>query len=312
MNVIKDLSKLKIKVILRLVVAIVFALVATIFSELVPETFPVNRLVARILIALFAGFIGFSLFPDIASRITILTLSFINLFSHRLSTEIMNRMVKLPHSSSGSVPLGHHVPIGGVSANQPIITDTSALIDGRVLDIAKTGFISGVILIPDFVLTELQQVADSSDYLKRSRARRGFEIIEDLKKVKGLRVEIWEKDLAGKNVDEKILKLTKNLGGKLLTTDFNLNRVASVSGIKVLNINDLANAVKTVAIPGEIIKIKVIHLGKDSDQGVGYLDDGTMVVVEKASDLVGKDIKVEVTRMIQVAAGRMIFTKKSS
>lgn len=292
-------------------VAIVFALVATIFSELVPETFPVNRLAVRILIALLAGFVGFSLFPDIAQKLTIATLSLINLFTHRLSTEIMNRMVKLPSSRSSSVPLGHHAPIGGVSANQPIITDTSALIDGRILDVAKTGFISGVILIPNFVLTELQQVADSSDYLKRSRARRGFEIIDELKKIKSLRVEIWEKEAAGKNVDERILKLTKNLGGKLLTTDFNLNRVASVSGIKVLNINDLANSVKTVAIPGETIKIKVIHLGKDSNQGVGYLDDGTMVVVEKGADLVGKDIKVEVTRMIQVAAGRMIFTKKA-
>lgn len=293
-------------------VAIVFALVATIFSELVPENFFVNRFLARVLIALSAGFIGFSLFPDIAQRISLLTWSFINLLIHRLSTEIMNRMVKLPHPGSSSVPLSHHVPIGGVSANQPIITDTSVLIDGRVLDIAKTGFISGVILIPNFVLTELQQVADSSDFLKRQRARRGFEIIEDLKKIKSLRVEIWEKESTGKSVDERILKLTKSLGGKLLTTDFNLNKVASVSGIKVLNINELANAVKTIAIPGESIKIKVIHIGKDLNQGVGYLDDGTMVVVEKGADLVGKEIKVEVTRMIQVAAGRMIFTKKAS
>lgn len=293
-------------------VAIVFALVATIFSELVPENFFLNRFIARVVIALIAGFIGFSLFPDIAQRISLLTWSFINLLIHRLSTEIMNRMVKLPHPGPSSVPLGHHVPIGGVSANQPIITDTSVLIDGRVLDIAKTGFISGVILIPNFVLTELQQVADSSDYLKRQRARRGFEIIEDLKKIKSLRVEIWEKESTGKSVDERILKLTKSLGGKLLTTDFNLNKVASVSSVKVLNINELANAVKTIAIPGESIKIKVIHIGKDLNQGVGYLDDGTMVVVEKGADLVGKEISVEVTRMIQVAAGRMIFTKKAS
>ncbi len=290
-------------------VAVVFALVATIFSELVPEVFFVNRILARVLIALFAGFIGFSLFPDIAQKISLLTWSFINLFTHRLSTEIMNRMVKLSRPSPTNIPLSHQVPIGGVSASQPLITDTSVLIDGRILDIAKTSFISGVILIPNFVLSELQQVADSSDFLKRQRARRGFEIIEELKKIKGLRVEIWEKEVTGKNVDEKILKLTKNLGGKLLTTDFNLNKVASVSGVKVLNINELANAVKTVAIPGETIKIKVIHLGKDSDQGVGYLDDGTMVVVEKGASLVGKEIKVEVTRMIQVAAGRMIFTK---
>ena len=196
--------------------------------------------------------------------------------------------------------------------NQPLILDTSAIIDGRILDIAKTGFIFGILLIPSFVLTELQQVADSSDYLKRSRGRRGFEILEELKKVKGLRTEVWDKDIMAKTVDDKLLKLAKSLNGRIITTDFNLNRVASVSGVNVLNINDLANSVKTVAIPGEHLKVKVIHLGKDPKQGVGYLPDGTMIVVEDGATLVGQDIKTEVTRILQVPAGKMIFTKRLS
>ncbi len=300
------------KLVLRLILAIIFSLVAFIFSELAPEIPPVSQILVRIFITVWAGLLGFSIFPEIAQKISVAAISFVNTLTYKVTTEIMNHLVKLPQQRSLHLPLSHQVPIGGVSANQPLIVDTSVLIDGRILDIAKTGFINGLFLIPSFVLTELQQVADSPDYLKRTRARRGFEITEELKKIKGVRIEIWEKESAGKTVDDKLLKLTKNLGGKLLTTDFNLNKVASVSGIKVLNINELANSVKTVAIPGEELSIKIIHIGKDPDQGVGYLNDGTMVVVEKGASLVGKEIKVEVTRMIQVAAGRMIFTKKAT
>ena len=159
------------------------------------------------------------------------------------------------------------------------------------------------------MLEEVQQVADSSDYLKRSRGRRGFEIIENLKKLKNIRVELWDHGIAGKGVDEKLVKLGKSLHGKIVTTDFNLNRVATLSNVAVLNVNDLANAVKTLAIPGESIEVKVIHIGKDPKQGVGYFPDGTMVVIEDGADLVGKTIKVDVTRVLQVPAGRMVFTK---
>lgn len=299
------------KLTLRLVLAVVFALIAFIFSELIPDIPPFSHIFLRVIVTVWFGLIGFGLFPDIAKRVSIASLYLVNLITTRVSSEVMSQLMRLPQQHFLNVPLRHNAPVGGVAANQPIILDTSAIIDGRVADIAKTGFISGLILIPSFVLAELQQVADSSDYLKRSRGRRGFEIIDDLKKVKGLRVEIWDQEPAAKTVDDKLLKLTKSLSGRILTTDFNLNRVASVSGMKVLNINDLANAVKTLAIPGENLTIKVIHIGKDAKQGVGYLNDGTMVVVEEGADLVGKEVTVEVSRILQVAAGRMIFTKKT-
>lgn len=295
---------------LRLVLAVSFALIAFIFSELIPDIPPFSHIFLRVIITVWFGLIGFGLFPDIAKRVSLASLYIVNLITNRVSSEVMSQLMRLPQHHSFSVPLRHNAPVGGVAANQPIILDTSAIIDGRIVDVAKTGFISGIFLIPSFVLAELQQVADSSDYLKRSRGRRGFEVIDELKKIKGLRVEIWDKEPAAKTVDDKLLKLTKSLTGRIVTTDFNLNRVASVSGIKVLNINDLANAVKTLAIPGEKLDIKIIHIGKDAKQGVGYLADGTMVVVEEGADLVGKEVKVEVSRILQVAAGRMIFTKK--
>ncbi len=303
---------MRIKLILRLILAIVSALIAFIFSEVIPDLQPLNHTLLRVVVTLWFGLMGYGLFPDLAKSVSINTMGFINSFTDRVSTEVMNRMLRLPQHNPFSAPFPTHAPIGGVSVNQPLILDTSAIIDGRILDIAKTGFLSGTLLLPSFVLQELQQVADSADYLKRSRGRRGFEIIEELKKTKGIRVEIWDKEPAAKTVDDKLLKMAKNLRGKVLTTDFNLNRVASVSNVAVLNVNDLANAVKAVAIPGEELKIKIVHLGKDSKQGIGYLPDGTMVVLEDGASLVGQEVKTEVTRLIQVAAGRMIFTKKAS
>lgn len=302
---------MNLKLVLRLVLAVIFALTAFIFSEVVPDLPPFSHIFLRIIITVWFGLMGFGLFPEVAQRFRQLTVSTINILTTRVSSEVMSQIMRLPQQSSLHVPMRHHAPIGGVSVNQPLILDTSAIIDGRILDIAKTGFISGILLLPTFILAELQQVADSSDYLKRSRARRGFEIIEDLKKLKGFRIEIWDKEPVAKTVDDKLLKLAKSLNGKIITTDFNLNRVASLSGINVLNINDLANAVKTLAVPGESLTIKVIHIGKDAKQGVGYLEDGTMVVVENGAELVGKEVKTEVTRMLQVSAGRMIFTKKT-
>jgi uncharacterized protein YacL len=298
--------------IIRIIFAVTFALTAFIFSELIPDIPPLSHNLLRIIITVWFGLVGYGLFPDIARAVTINTINMVNNLIDMVSTEVMNRIIKLPQGGNPyAAPIAMHAPIGGVSVNQPMILDTSAIIDGRILDIAKAGFIFGTLLIPNSVLQELQQVADSSDYLKRSRGRRGFEIIEDLKKVKGLRVEVWDKEPPAKNVDDRLIKLAKNLRGRIITTDYNLNRVASVSNINVLNVNDLANAVKTVAIPGEELKVKVVHLGKDPTQGVGYLPDGTMIVVEEGADLAGKEVKTEVTRVIQVAAGRMIFTKKA-
>ncbi len=295
---------------LRIILAVVFALVAFIFSEVVPDVPPFNRNILRSIITVWFGLMGYGLFPDLARIVTTNTINMVNSLVSRVGLEVMNQMVRLQHPGQQyNAAYSSHAPISGVSINQPLILDTSAIIDGRILDIIKTGFMTGTILIPSFVLTELQQVADSSDYLKRSRGRRGFEIIDEIKKVKGVRVEVWDRDPVAKTVDEKLLKLTKSLHGKIITTDFNLNKVASVSGVNVLNVNDLANAVKTIAIPGEEMKVKIVHLGKDPKQGVGYLPDGTMIVVEDGAQKVGQEIRAEVTRILQVPAGRMVFTK---
>ncbi len=300
------------KRLLRLFLALIFALFTFIFSEIIPDLPPFNRNFIRLFVTLWFGLVGYSIFPDIAKAITLTTLNLINALVTRVSTEVMDQLVRLPHNSNPFPQVfPQHAQIGGVSMSQPMILDTSAIIDGRILDIAKTGFLYGTILVPSSILAELQQVADSADYLKRSRGRKGFEIIEELKKVKGLRVEVWDKEIAAKQVDDKLIKLAKNINGRIITTDYNLNRVASVSNVVVLNVNELANAVKTVAIPGEQLKIKVLHIGKDPNQGVGYLQDGTMVVVEDGASLVGQEIKTEVTRLLQVPAGKMIFTKKS-
>lgn len=297
--------------ILRLVLALIFALTAFIFTEVMPDIRPLPKNFLRVMITIWFGLLGYGVFPDLAQRISSTVVSLINLFTEKVSNQVMDQMMRLSRQNPFSGPMSNHAPIGTVTVNLPLILDTSAIIDGRILDIAKTGFLFGTVLIPEFVLTELQQVADSSDYLKRTRARRGFEIIEELKKIKGIRVEIWDKDINSKTVDDKLMKLAKSLHGKIITTDYNLNRVASLLGVQILNINDLGNTLKTLAIPGETIKLKLVHLGKDPKQGVGYLNDGTMIVVEDGAQEVGQEIKVEVTRMLQSSAGRMIFSKKA-
>lgn len=294
---------------LRLVLATVFALVAFIFSEVVPDLPPFKSIYIRVAITIWFGLLGFGVFPDLAKNITTYAFNGLNFVVNRVTTDIVNQIVKLRMQGGVTAPTPSNAPVGGVSVNQPLLLDTSAIIDGRILDIAKTFFISGVLLLPTFVLEEIQQVADSSDYLKRSRGRRGFEIIDELKKLKNLRLEIWDRGIAGKGVDDKLVKLAKSLHGKIITTDFNLNRVATLSNVTVLNVNDLANAVKTIAIPGEGLDVKVIHIGKDPTQGVGYFPDGTMIVIEEGAALVGKTVHAEVSRVLQVPAGRMVFAK---
>ncbi|MBU0547419.1 MAG: PIN domain nuclease [Candidatus Omnitrophica bacterium] len=191
-----------------------------------------------------------------------------------------------------------------------ILLDTSVIIDGRIVDICKTRFLGGKVIIPKFVLRELQQIADSNDSIKRQRGRRGLEILNTIQKESGMDITIHEQDFSETSeVDAKLVMLAKLLEAKILTVDFNLNRVASIQGIKVLNINELANALKPVVFPGEEMHIKLIKEGKEHNQAVGYLDDGTMVVVEDARRLIGQDVKVVVTSVLQTQAGRMIFTK---
>ncbi len=195
-------------------------------------------------------------------------------------------------------------------AEEVTIMDTSVVIDGRILDIFKTKFLEGRVIIPKFVLKELQQVADSTDPIKRQRGRRGLEILHGLQKETGVNFAFHDEDFPEiPEVDAKLIKLAKLLDAKILTVDFNLNRVAGLQGIKVLNINELSNALKPVVFPGEEMTVKLLREGKEHNQAVGYLDDGTMIVVEDARRLIGQEVKVLVTSVLQTQAGRMIFTK---
>ncbi|CAM4477855.1 PIN/TRAM domain-containing protein [Paenibacillus phoenicis] len=195
-------------------------------------------------------------------------------------------------------------------AEEHKILDTSVIIDGRIADICKTGFIEGTIVIPEFVLEELQHIADSSDLLKRNRGRRGLDILNKIQKELDVKVMIYEGDFEEiSEVDSKLVKLAKVLQGKVVTNDFNLNKVCELQGVSVLNINDLANAVKPVVLPGEEIMVQVIKDGKEHGQGVAYLDDGTMIVVEGGRDYIGTITEVLVTSVLQTSAGRMIFAK---
>ena len=188
------------------------------------------------------------------------------------------------------------------------IFDTSVIIDGRVADICETGFMDGILLIPHFVLRELQQVADSADALKRNRGRRGLDILQRIQKMAGITVQFVENDYpAIREVDMKLIELAKEFEAKIVTNDFNLNKVAQLRGVEVLNINELANALKPVYLPGETMKVFILKEGKEYNQGVAYLDDGTMVVVDNARKMISKTIDIVVTSVLQTTAGKMIF-----
>jgi uncharacterized protein YacL len=192
--------------------------------------------------------------------------------------------------------------------NRTILLDTSVIIDGRVADIARTGFLPGTLLIPRFVLNELQYIADSPDSLRRQRGRRGMEVLANLQKLPNVLVRISDIDVEGvREVDDKLVVLGKQLKSPVLTNDYNLNRVAELQGVTVLNINELANAVKSVVLPGEVLNLNVFQEGKEVGQGVGYMDDGTMVVVENGKEYIGEYMDIHVTKVLQTAAGRMIF-----
>lgn len=188
------------------------------------------------------------------------------------------------------------------------ILDTSVIIDGRIIDICDTGFIEGTLVVSQFVLRELQQVADSPDPLKRQRGRRGLDILQKLQKSSRVSVMVSELDFPEvKDVDSKLIELAKQLDAKIITNDFNLNKVAQLHKISVLNINELSNALKPVVLPSETMKVFIIKEGKEKDQGVAYLDDGTMVVVDNARKMIGKNIDITVTSVLQTTAGKMIF-----
>jgi uncharacterized protein YacL len=195
-------------------------------------------------------------------------------------------------------------------ASRTVLLDTSVIIDGRIADIAHTGFLSGTLLIPRFVLNELQYIADSPDSLRRQRGRRGMEVLSRLQKETIIPVRISDIDVEGvREVDDKLVILARQLRCPILTNDYNLNRIAELQGVAILNVNELANAVKMVLLPGEPLIVSIIQEGKEAGQGVGYLDDGTMVVVEEGRSYLNREVTVTVTKVLQTAAGRMIFAR---
>ncbi|MBI2682474.1 MAG: TRAM domain-containing protein [Acidobacteriales bacterium] len=206
--------------------------------------------------------------------------------------------------------------LGGIFGGEKLsrrsqkILDTSVIIDGRISDVAETGFLEGVLVVPQFVLRELQLVADSSDPLKRNRGRRGLDVLAKLQKIAGIEIQIVEDDFPSlREVDLKLIELAQQYEAKIVTNDFNLNKVAQVRGVDVLNINELANSLKPIVLPGEIMRVFILKEGKEYNQGVAYLDDGTMVVVDNARKMMGKNVDISVTSVLQTTAGKMIFGK---
>ncbi|WP_433746204.1 PIN/TRAM domain-containing protein [Falsibacillus pallidus] len=268
---------------------LIFGLIVAFLAGLPLNTIqiPIVNTVAPILLTLLLGYLGFQVGFKKRDEL-------INLFS------ISNRSNKRKHPED--------------ELEKPVktlkILDTSVIIDGRIADICQTGFIEGIIVIPQFVLEELQHIADSSDALKRNRGRRGLDILNRIQKELDIEVQIYEGDFEEiQEVDSKLVKLAKLTNGIVVTNDFNLNKVCEFQNVQVFNINDLANAVKPVVLPGEELKVQVIKDGKEQNQGIAYLDDGTMIVVEEGRNYIGKYIDVLVTSVLQTSAGRMIFAK---
>lgn len=248
--------------------------------------------------------------PIVGGLLSFFTYGFMGYLGIRValkSKDDLFNLNKLGRLSTSIKEKGTKKDIKGIP---PKVLDTSVIIDGRIADICKTGFIEGKLVIPEFVLDELRHIADSSDDLKRVRGRRGLDILNIIKEELQIEVEISKTDFSDiAEVDSKLLKLAKVLNGKVVTNDYNLNKVAQVQGVEVLNINELANAVKPVAIPGEEMIVQVVKEGKEHSQGIAYLDDGTMIVVDGGKKHMGETIRVLVTSVLQTPAGRMIFGK---
>ena len=201
-------------------------------------------------------------------------------------------------------------PVEMSASDSKKILDTSVIIDGRVADLCETGFLEGTFLVPQFILQELQHIADSSDSLKRARGRRGLDVLNKIQKMVDIDVRIIDDDFPNvKEVDSKLVVLAKKIGARVITNDLNLNKVAELQGVRVLNINELCNALRPVVLPGEAIRVFVLKEGKEAGQGVAYLDDGTMIVVDNARRHIGRNVDVIVTSVLQTTAGRMIFTR---
>ena len=277
----RELCKLKIGVLAGGAAGLLFGLLASLLlCALIGEAFPQKV-------------------RPLAAASTGLLLSALGVFVGSVAGSLYSPLPAVKEKDAGATKY-HHAKI----------LDTSVIIDGRIADICEAGFIEGPMVVPQFVLKELQQIADSSDSLKRNRGRRGLDVLQRIQQNQDLDIHIVETDfLRVKEVDTKLVLLGKEICGKVMTNDFNLNKVAELQGVRVLNINELANAVKPVVLPGEDMSVFVIKEGKEHNQGVAYLDDGTMVVVDHAKHRIGEQIPVSVTSVLQTTAGRMIFTK---
>lgn len=260
-------------------------------------------LIVGLLIAFLIKSIAFELISDVGKAgtyIAIVLYLIVTAFAAYLGARIGAKMRVVPIAKGGI----------GTTMGQPKVVDTSAIVDGRIVEIVESGFLEGVLMVPRFVLRELQAIADSVDPLKRTRGRRGFDVLTRLQELSTF--EISERDfsdMAPGNVDARLVRLAQEIGAKLVTNDYNLNRVAHVEGVSVLNVNELANAVKPVVLPGEELHVAVIREGKEMHQGIGYLEDGTMIVVEQGRRLIGEETDVVVTSVLQTVAGRMIFAR---
>ena len=299
-------------IIIRAVLGIIFFVGGVLLSRGALSDFHIfgNPYLAQSLIALVSGVFGVFAVPFIAEKTrrwfeSLITITVAKQVGKQIGKALSHR--RKPSKRKQSAISSRQ------SSVSPVILDTSAIIDGRLLDIIKTGFLDAPLIVPQFVLDELQRLADSGADLKRQRGRRGLEILNEMKKDKGidLSVETWHALSLPRDadVDKQLVQMAKKLKAKIATVDFNLNKAASVSGLKILNVNELANSVKTVVLPGEKMALKIVQKGKEHGQGVGYLEDGTMVVVEEGEGLVGESVEVEVSRVLQTEAGKMVFSK---
>ncbi|RMG89680.1 MAG: TRAM domain-containing protein [Chloroflexi bacterium] len=275
-------------------------------------TMPPERLVA-IIVGIFLGLVAAALLSLPLSLLPspfrqILPLAAAIVFCYMSVIILVSRQNDLQAFINSLRPTGQQGE-ADISENY-ILLDTSVIIDGRIADISKTGFIRGILLIPNFVLMELQHIADSPDPLRRNRGRRGLEVLSILQNEAPIPTRITDMDVSEvRDVDSKLVALARHLHCPIMTNDYNLNRVAELQGVTVLNINDLANAVKAVYLPGEELTVKIIQEGRETDQGVGYLEDGTMVVVEDGKQYINQTLTVTVTKVLQTTAGRMIFAR---
>lgn len=287
----------------RIIIGIVFASAGYYFSSFIFVSVEENtRIGYQIISGFVAAGVGIFIVPLVQKWVVLWS----GAFSRRVASEVISqlRIPKFPNPVRGRMGRDNRKWVN------PMVVDTSALIDGRLLEVVESGFLFGTLIVPNFVLSELQHIADSANTLKRGRGRRGFEVVETIKKSKNVKTVVYDTGNSNlKNVDDRLLKLAKGWKAKIVTTDFNLNKVASVSGVKILNVNELSNSIKVPLIPGEEIDIKVVQEGKEKSQGVGYLPDGTMIVVEQGAVYLGKNVTATVSRVLQTAAGRMIFAK---